>query len=193
MVLGNPWFYDCRLSGGGCVVDLGVHLVDLALWILGFPRVVKTQSQLYHKGVPLRRNSATVEDFAAAQLRTEDGGGISLQCSWNLHAGCDAVIAARFYGEHGAVLIENVQGSFYDFRASLCQGTKSVSLAEPPDSWPGRAAVEWAHKLRRSPRFDPEAEEYVTVAEVLDNIYGRLDRPGGTHHVQASIENDHGS
>ena len=33
----KPWFYDPALSGGGCVMDLGVHLVDLALWTLGFP------------------------------------------------------------------------------------------------------------------------------------------------------------
>jgi predicted dehydrogenase len=34
----KPWFYDPVLSGGGCVMDLGVHLVDLALWALDFPR-----------------------------------------------------------------------------------------------------------------------------------------------------------
>jgi len=30
----KPWFYDPALSGGGCVIDLGIHLVDLALWML---------------------------------------------------------------------------------------------------------------------------------------------------------------
>jgi predicted dehydrogenase len=190
---GRPWFYDRRLAGGGCVIDLGVHLVDLALWTLDFPRVVETHSQLYNKGVLLKRNSAVVEDFAMAQLLTEDHAGITLQCSWNLHAGCDAVIAVRFYGPRGAVVIENVNGSFYDFRASLCKGTKSVALAEPPDSWFGRAAVEWAHKLRRSRRFDREAEEHIAVAEVLDGIYGRPHRPGGMDYVGAPIEDHHRS
>ena len=170
---GKPWFYDRRLAGGGCVIDLGVHLVDLALWTLDFPQIIETHSRLYNKGVLLKRNSAVVEDFATAHLLTEDHAGLALQCSWNLHAGCDAMIAARFYGQRGGVMIENVNGSFYDFRARLCKGTKSVTLAEPPDPWFGRAAVEWAHKLRRSPRFDPEAEEHIAVAEVLDRIYGR--------------------
>ncbi|MGE5295700.1 MAG: Gfo/Idh/MocA family protein [Solirubrobacterales bacterium] len=187
---GKPWFYDLRLSGGGCVIDLGVHLVDLALWTLGFPQIVETRSRLYNKGILLKRNSATVEDFATVQLLTEDRADISLQCSWNLHAGCDAVIAARFYGERGSVLIENVNGSFYDFRASLCTGTKSLALAEPPDSWPGRAAVEWVRRLHKNPRFDPEAQEHVTVAEILDEIYGRADRPGGTDHVETSVGNN---
>jgi len=95
---GKPWFYDRRLAGGGCVIDLGVHLVDLALWTLGFPQIVETRSRLYNKGVLLKCNSAVVEDFATAQLLTDDHAGIALQCSWNLHAGCEAVIAARFYG-----------------------------------------------------------------------------------------------
>ncbi len=170
---GKAWFYDRRLAGGGCVIDLGVHLVDLALWTLGFPQIVETRSRLYNKGVLLKRDSAVVEDFATAQLLTEDDTGIALQCSWNLHAGCDAVIAARFYGERGSVQVENVNGSFYDFRARLCSGTKAVALAEPPDPWFGRAVVEWAHKLRRNPRFDPEAQEHIAVAEVLDGLYGR--------------------
>src|SRR5512138_3737632 len=42
----KPWFYDARLSGGGCVMDLGIHLVDLALWALGFPEVEVLASRL---------------------------------------------------------------------------------------------------------------------------------------------------
>jgi len=169
----KPWFYDRRLAGGGCVLDLGVHLVDLALWTLDFPEIIETRSRLYNRGVLLKHNSAAVEDFATAQLVTADQAMLSLQCSWNLHAGCDAVIAARFYGDRGAVVFENVRGSFHDFAARVCQGTQATSLTEPPDAWSGRAAVEWARKLQRSRRFDPDAQEHIAVAQVLDAIYGR--------------------
>jgi predicted dehydrogenase len=169
----KPWFYDLRLAGGGCVIDLGVHLVDLALWTMEFPEIVEVHSRLYNKGVLLKRNSAAVEDFATAHLYTADHTTLTLQCSWNLHAGRDAVIAARFYGEQGTVVFENVNGSFYDFVACLYNGTRATRLVEPPDAWFGRAAVEWARKLRKSRRFDPAAEEHIPVATVLDDIYGR--------------------
>ena len=48
----KPWFYDPGLSGGGCVMDLGVHLVDLALWTLG-GRVERVTSSLFAAGEPL--------------------------------------------------------------------------------------------------------------------------------------------
>jgi hypothetical protein len=41
----------------------------------------------------------------------------------------------------------------------------------PPDEWGGRAAVDWARRLRAGERFDPEAEQLVEVAAVLDRIY----------------------
>ena len=186
----KPWFYDLRLAGGGCVIDLGVHLVDLALWALGFPEVIETSSRLYNKGVLLRRNSAAVEDFATAQMLTAENASVSMRCSWNLHAGRDAVIAARFYGERGAVTFENVDGSFYDFSARLCTGTKAASLAEPPDSWSGRAAVEWARRLQSSRRFNGDADEYIAVAEILDRLYGREIHNGGIHNVEIIQSHD---
>jgi predicted dehydrogenase len=49
----KPWFYDPALSGGGCVMDLGVHLVDLALWALGWPAVESVFSTLFKDGAAL--------------------------------------------------------------------------------------------------------------------------------------------
>src|SRR4051795_12052443 len=62
----KPWFYDPALSGGGCVMDLGVHLVDLALWTLGFPSVASVSGKLMAGGEPLRDQPDRVEDYAVA-------------------------------------------------------------------------------------------------------------------------------
>ncbi len=169
----KPWFYDRALSGGGCLIDLGVHLVDLALWMLDFPEVVSASGALYAKGRRLQPGDPAVEDYAVATLELEGGRTARIACSWNLHAGCDAVISAAFHGDGGGARFANVGGSFYDFRAERLQATAHESLAEPPDAWGGRAAVDWARRLARGDRFDPEAERLVQVAQVLDQIYGR--------------------
>jgi predicted dehydrogenase len=168
----KPWFYERARSGGGCVMDLGVHLVDLALWCLDFPPVERVTSRLFAEGVPLGPRPVLVEDFANVRLDLAGGAVVQLACSWRLPAGRDAVIGATFYGTEGGAALRNEDGSFYDFVAERFHGTARQRLAEPPDPWGGRAIVDWVERLARAPRFDPEADRIVEVAEVLDRIYG---------------------
>lgn len=169
----KPWFYDRAQSGGGCVMDLGVHLVDLALWALGFPALSgAVTAQLFAGGRPLAGDA--VEDFATASFTLATGAVVRLACSWRLHAGRDAEIGAAFYGTEGGAALRNVGGSFYDFVAERYRGTTTVTLASPPDQWGTRAAAGWAEQLARSRAFDPAAERLVDVARVLDRIYAAV-------------------
>ena len=113
----KPWFYDPILSGGGCVMDLGVHLVDLALWTMDFRAVAGVRGTLFAGGEPLNSQADRVEDYAVATIELETGAVVQLACSWRLHAGCDAMISAAFHGTHGGAAPRNVNGSFYDFVA----------------------------------------------------------------------------
>ncbi len=169
----KQWFYDPALSGGGCVMDLGVHLVDLALWTLSFPKVTDVSGKLFSGGEPLGPSPDRVEDFAVATIGLETGTAVQVACSWRLQAGCDAMISAAFYGTQGGAALRNVDGSFYDFVAERYRGTSRETLASPPDAWGGRAAAEWARRLASGDRFDPEADRLVEVSAVLDRIYGR--------------------
>ena len=170
---GKPWFFDPAQSGGGCVMDLGVHLVDLAMWTLGWPAVDSVASQLFKGGERLGANPGVCEDYATATLGLEGGTTVNLTCSWNVSAGRDAVIGARFFGTGGGAALMNVDGSFYDFTAELYHGTARETLATPPDAWGGRAAADWARRLAEGERHDPACERLVEVARVLDRIYGR--------------------
>jgi predicted dehydrogenase len=165
------WFYDPALSGGGCVMDLGVHLVDLALWTLDFPAASVTSSRLFAGGAPMTPGSGQVEDYAAAMLSLDTGAVVQLSCSWRLPLGRDAMISAAFHGTEGGATLRNLDGSFYDFTAERYRGTASETLSLPPDAWGGRAAVEWAGRLAAGQGFDPAAERLTDVARVLDSIY----------------------
>jgi predicted dehydrogenase len=169
----KAWFYDPALSGGGCVIDLGIHLVDLAMWMLNFPAVESISSQLFAQGEPLDGRPDRVEDYAAAVIGLAGGTALQLACSWKLPAGCDCVIEAAFYGTRGGAALRNAGGSFYDFTVERFHGTRRETLAGPPDEWGGRAAVDWAARLARGERFDPASERLVAVARTLDGIYGR--------------------
>lgn len=167
----KPWFYDRKLSGGGCVIDLGTHLVDLALWMFDFPGVTSVASRLYSRGQLLPPPAAAVEDFAVAQFDLDRGVTVRLGCSWRLHAGCDAAIEMSIYGTGGGLSLKNVNGSFYDFTVQRFQGTSRETLAAGPDAWGGRAIVAWAERLAQNPGYDPRADHLLETAEVLEAIY----------------------
>ena len=164
----KPWFYDRALSGGGCLIDLGAHLVDLALWTLGFPEVDEVSASLRGGGAPLQPGA--VEDYASAHF-SAGGVDVRLACSWRLNAGRDAVIEAAFYGTEGGAALRNVGGSFFEFTADHFHGTGATRLVDPPDDWGGGAAIAWARQLAASRAFDPQAEQLVHLAQVLDTIY----------------------
>src|SRR6266513_1706325 len=104
----KPWFYDRSQSGGGCIVDLGIHLVDAALWILDQP-IVSVSSRLFHNGERIDQSAAICEDYATARLDLANGAAMNLSCSWHLHAGRDAVIGASFYGTKGSAALRNLR------------------------------------------------------------------------------------
>ena len=160
----KPWFYDRRLAGGGCLIDLGIHLVDLALWALDSPPAeVRTARLLSPRGLD-------VEEMALAELDL-GGAHVRLACSWNLPAGRECAIEASFYGTEGGVSLHNVDGSFYDLRTERRRGTHAEELAGPGDDWGGRAAVAWTRRLAAGERHDPEVARLVDVAHLLDAIY----------------------
>ncbi len=169
----KPWFYDLRQSGGGCVMDLGIHLVDLLLLVLDYPRVTEVRSRLHAAGRLLSSPASELEDHAVAEVQFETGLTARLACSWRLSAGRDAIIQAAFYGTRGAVAFHNIGGSFYDFVVEHWEGTSRRVLAEGPDDWGGRPINAWARQLAVAPGFDPSAARFEDVSALIDAIYGR--------------------
>jgi predicted dehydrogenase len=167
----KPWFRDRELAGGGCLIDLGTHLVDLALWLLGSDEVEVLGGHVLHDGRPLPAGSNEVEDYALAELSLDGAVIARLACSWWLPAGRDCVFEVALYGTEAAVAMRNVGGSFYDFEAVLQRDTAATTLAAPPDGWGGRAALAWTRRLADDRSFDPSAEKLVRLSGVLDEIY----------------------
>jgi predicted dehydrogenase len=167
----KPWFMRRSLSGGGCLMDLGTHLVDLALWLTASRTATVAWARLLHQGRQLEPGSEEVEDFAVAELELDSGASARVACSWFLPAGREAVIEATFYGTRGAVSMRNVGGSFYEFAAYRQHGTQAEQLVGPPDEWGGRAIADWGRRLAAGSGYDPDADELERLADVLDEIY----------------------
>jgi predicted dehydrogenase len=168
----KDWYNQRVMSGGGCMMDLGIHLVDLAFWLLGAQRATCRHKRLYAQGRPLSMPSDVVEDYAAIELELDDGRAVEIACSWRLPLGRDASIRVELWGAQGGAVFRNVDGSFYDFVAERTRGTSCELLCAPPDAWGGRAIVAWVRALAASRGYSDEAQHYVSVARVIDQAYG---------------------
>jgi len=106
-------FIDAALSGGGPCMDIGVHALDLCMWLMDFPtpvRVTGTSKTNFAKGRAIPgawgdwdRKRFSVEDFAAGFVHFEDGATMTVEASWLSHQTEDHDMSCRLYGMKGGV------------------------------------------------------------------------------------------
>jgi predicted dehydrogenase len=91
------WFTTKALSGGGPLIDLGVHFLDVAIWLMGNPRPASVSAATYRKfaegtgpadsvhanfGEAQAGGIFDVEDLAAGFVRFAGGASLQLEFSW---------------------------------------------------------------------------------------------------------------
>jgi predicted dehydrogenase len=91
----NPGFIDPNLSGGGPCMDIGVHALDTALWLMNFPKPVRISGRAhtnFAKGFEMPggwgewdRTLFGVEDFASGYVHFSNGSTLALEASWLQH------------------------------------------------------------------------------------------------------------
>jgi len=119
--LGNPggWFADKERSGGGPLIDLGVHVIDVCWYLMGKPKVKSVSGNTYnrlgnrsniknlnfYRAADYNATENSVEDLANALIRFENGASLMVDVSFTLHAKKDE-ISVRVYGDKGGAELE---------------------------------------------------------------------------------------
>lgn len=94
----DEWRAQKRASGGGVVLDLGFQMIDLALWVLGDPKVESVTASVH------RSRKDEVEDSATAFLRLASGATLTLELTWGLLMEKDFAFL-NLFGSGGAALL----------------------------------------------------------------------------------------
>ena len=113
------WFGDKKFSGGGPLIDLGVHVIDLTRYLAGCPKPIEAFGVTYNNLGPDRAsvkekawtNEAapgehpyTVEDLCAAMVKFDNGLTLSVEASFNLNIEGDVGDVQLFGTKAGASL-----------------------------------------------------------------------------------------
>ena len=81
------WFVDKSKSGGGALIDIGVHALDCVWWLMGAPKPVAILGAAYSKFGHLvpKDIKYDVDDATFAQIRFENGSTIVLEATWSIN------------------------------------------------------------------------------------------------------------
>lgn len=121
----GSWFTRKKESGGGPLIDIGVHLLDLTLYLMGNPKPVTVSGATFAEFGPDKRGIGTwgkpnwdgifdVEDLATAFIRMEDGRSLSLDVSWAVHAEIENNGAyVHLMGSKGGASISGKKGKLF--------------------------------------------------------------------------------
>ncbi len=96
--LGN-WFTEKKRSGGGALIDIGIHALDAVWYLMGTPRPVSISAQVFQNFAHLAKVPVfDVEDSAYAFIRFDNGAVVQLETSWagNL---TDDIPPRKYFGQ----------------------------------------------------------------------------------------------
>ena len=96
------WFTDPARSGGGALIDIGIHVLDLAWFLMGCPAPATISGQVYNKFPAL----PSTDDSAFALIRFADGRSLQLEASWVLVQETDQ-LGVQLYGTLGGARIDD--------------------------------------------------------------------------------------
>ena len=115
----GTWFTQRSLAGGGPLMDIGVHMLDMALHLMGEPTAEAVSAATYAEFGPRGRGGSSgarqgaradgtgayeVEDLATAFVRLSGGATLLLEASWASYIERDELYVVLYGSEGGAVL-----------------------------------------------------------------------------------------
>ncbi|MBQ4602580.1 MAG: Gfo/Idh/MocA family oxidoreductase [Clostridia bacterium] len=110
----GSWFADKSKSGGGPLIDLGVHMIDLAIFLMGSPKPVSVSGSTFREiaGKNEKGGLFDVEDLAMGFIKFDNGACLQIDFSWATNIEKD-VRFVELRGTKAGIRIENDELSVF--------------------------------------------------------------------------------
>jgi len=171
------WFGQKELAGGGPLIDLGVHRLDLALWLMGYPKPVWVLGGSYnHIASRIAKEQGRkfdVEDLAAGMIRFENGATMVVEASWASNAKEREHMLTQLYGTKAGLVQKNYDEG-YNFEAELYverNGCQYDMKLHPPVPDAVGPMYHFIDSIVKDTPHIATGEEGLVVMELLDAIY----------------------
>ena len=186
----GTWFGSAELAGGGCILDIGVHMLDLALFIMDnfVAEAVSGASycKLANRGLGFggwglsdnQKLAFDVDDLSCALVKLKGGATVALDVSWAAHSRHEDFFNVEFYGSEAGA--ECYPAKIYTFDKTLRSNvdvelkggaTQESTFAGLPLRYPHcDRFVNFVRAVRGEEELGVKLEESLQVQKILDAI-----------------------
>ncbi|MBE6573536.1 MAG: Gfo/Idh/MocA family oxidoreductase [Ruminococcaceae bacterium] len=163
----GSWFAKKAESGGGPLIDLGVHMIDLAMYLMGNPKPVSVTGTVFNKFNNNREYTFDVEDMATGYIKFDNGASLALEFSWESNIMSESRYV-ELRGTKAGAKIENDELNLYIERyGSMCD-----EQPHPRGRWGHDGAIRHFVDVIQNgadPIFVPQ--QGVDMIKILNAIY----------------------
>jgi predicted dehydrogenase len=180
----GSWFTQKAMAGGGALIDIGVHALDLTLYLMGKPKAVTVMGATYAKfgGDPGRGTGGwgqavaggvfDVDDLACAMIRFDNGATMMLEASWASHIEREHMFVNLMGTEAGAQMLSNpAQARVFSERLGVVQDTTITANEAPGNTAHFTEIAEFVSCVREGRAPMSSGDDGVQVMRILDAIY----------------------
>ena len=179
------WFGDKSRSGGGPLIDLGVHVIDLCRYLMGGPQPVSVYGATFNKlgdrrqikdargyssTVVSQEDIFDVEDMATALIRFDNGAVLSVEASFSLNIEKD-VGNIELFGTRAGCKLDPELTIFTDMNQYLANVTLAQSTALSFDGLFDNEINHFVECIETGRPCRNPAQDGVTLMRILDGIY----------------------
>jgi predicted dehydrogenase len=180
----GSWFTRKGVAGGGALIDIGVHALDLTMWLMGKPEPVAVTGATYAKfgktpqdgtgtwGVQEPDGFYDVDDLACAMIRFANGATLMLEASWASHIERSEMFVHILGTQAGGRLIDSPPATKI---FTEIDGVRQDILLDPPKEVGGDShfveIVDFVDCIENGRQPSSSAADGVRVMKVLDAIY----------------------
>ncbi|NLB80960.1 MAG: Gfo/Idh/MocA family oxidoreductase [Clostridiaceae bacterium] len=183
---GNPggWFSNKKLSGGGPVIDLGVHVIDHTRFLMGNPKPVSVYASTFNKlgnrhnlktSVGWKPEDATdddisdVEDLAVALIKYDNGATTLLETSYSLNG--EGITAKEIFGSKGGASLAGDPKFYMEMNDYMVDVTPSIANLKDGCDLFDSEINHFIDCVANGTKCMAPAEDGVTIMKILDAIY----------------------
>ncbi len=184
------WFTNKELAGGGPVIDVGVHVLDLALYLMGYPEPVSVSGVTHAEFGPRGKGTMSyggpvadlstghfdVEDFASGLVRFSNGADLVLETSWAGYQIPRSNLGLTLYGRDGGARLDHSTGKPHTLDVVTEIGGSYVQMQPIIDEVEGineydREVAAFVQTIRGGAPSPAPVEQGYTLMRIIDALY----------------------